>query len=150
MSVFPDETETEGSSQLATSYGKTEILKLNYNVAGLLCYLPFCMANVICSVVVMATEPRQNYFLRFHAAQSLVLAVGMFAAGIVVGFLTVVLGIIPVLGWLLTFLVHCAFGLLTLGYIGVSIMGMIAAYQRRSFRLPKVAEIADRYVNLGQ
>src|SRR5215471_17814780 len=62
--------------------GKTQTLGLDNNVAALLCYLPACLccADLIFSILWLATEPKENRFLRFHALQGLLL----FAVGLII------------------------------------------------------------------
>src|SRR5215470_10647083 len=55
--------------------GKTKVMNLDYNVAGLLAYLPICCINLIFSIIWLATEPKENRLLRFHSLQSLILAI---------------------------------------------------------------------------
>src|SRR2546423_14232566 len=54
---------------------KTKTLGFKYNVAALLCYLPTCLCclNVIFGIIWLATEPKENRFVRFHAMQGLLL-----------------------------------------------------------------------------
>lgn len=47
--------------------GKTKVLNMDQNVGALLCYLPICCINLIFAIIWLATEPRENKFLRFHA-----------------------------------------------------------------------------------
>src|SRR5579871_1940603 len=60
-----------------TLTNRTIVLDLDYHAAAALAYLPFCFFNVIASAVFWRTEPENNYFLRFHSMQSLVLTGGM-------------------------------------------------------------------------
>jgi hypothetical protein len=55
--------------------GQTKVLNLNYNTAALLCYIPTCccLINLIPCIIWLASEPRENKFLRFHALQGLFL-----------------------------------------------------------------------------
>jgi uncharacterized membrane protein len=144
MKLTPTESEAE-STQLAPTSGKTQVLNLDYKLAGLLCYLPICAINLVTSIVVMKTEPKSNRFLRFHAAQSIVLSLGVIAIGLVVGIVTMVLGSIPFLG-ALAGLLNLAWLLVTLGYIYICIVGMLAAHRGSVTKLPVVGDIAARYI----
>src|SRR5215471_4644117 len=55
--------------------GKTKTLNLDYGVAAMLNYIPtcFCCINVIPCILWLATEPKENRFLRFHSIQGLLL-----------------------------------------------------------------------------
>jgi uncharacterized membrane protein len=144
MNVTPKESEEE-STQLTADTGKTKVLNLDYKLAGLLCYLPICAINLVMSIIVMRTEPKSNRFLRFHAAQSLVLCVAMIATGLAVGIVTMVLGIIPLLGFVAG-LISMAWWVVTLGYIYVCILGMLDAQKGEMTKLPIVGDIAEPYV----
>jgi len=133
------------SGSTEVSIGTTNVLKLNYKLAGLLCYLPFCAVNLIFSVIWLVTEPKDNRFLRFHALQSLVLCVAYLALAIVVWATSMVLIAIPFLRFLV-FLEQIPWLLVTLGYVGINIFAMIKAYNGVMYRLPYAAEIADKYL----
>lgn len=125
--------------------GKTSVLQIDYKIAGLLAYLPFCAANVIFSVIWLVTEPKDNHFLRFHALQSLVLCGCYAALAVVVWLASVIMIAIPFLRFLVL-LVQIPWTLITIAFVVVSIIGMIRAYKNEPFRLPYIAEIADKYV----
>src|SRR6185369_15375644 len=72
---------------------KTQVLGLDNNIAGLLCYLPVCGINLISSILWLVTE-KENRFLRFHAMQSLFLIVMTFVAIIVLVIIGTVVGLI--------------------------------------------------------
>ena len=54
---------------------KTKLFEIDNNIAAALSYVPICFAGAIFSGVWMATEPKSNKYLRYHAFQSLVLSV---------------------------------------------------------------------------
>ena len=134
--------------------GKTKTLGLDYNVAALLCYVPCCI-NLIASILWLATEPKESKLVRFHSLQSLLL-IGVFVVGYVVLFIIgMVLGVgtatvapnsaagaaasagglgIMLIIWIL----YLA------AIVGVSIMGMIKAYQGQIWKLPVIGNIADK------
>ena len=143
MNMTP--TESDESTQLAPTSGKTKVLNLDYKVAGLLCYLPICAVNLVTSIVVMKTEPKSNRFLRFHAAQSIVLSLGVIALGLVVGIVSMVFGALPFLGPVVG-LLNLAWLLVTLAYIYICIVGMLAAHRGSVTKLPLIGDIAARYL----
>ncbi len=98
---------------------------LNDNIAGLLAYL------FIPAIIFLFVEPyNRNPFVRFHAFQGLFLGLASIAGNIV-------LGLIPVIGWvILPF-----FGLLT--FI-LAIVGAIKAYQGKRWHVPVIGDLAEK------
>lgn len=132
---------------------KTQLLGLDANVAGLLCYLPFMAINLISSIAFVVTEPKSNYFVRFHATQSLLLTVGGTILGIVVGIGSVLLiplmammgkagGAIAGLGFLLIF---GFIGIFSLTILILHIMGMYKAYNNETWEMPIVGKYARQF-----
>ncbi|MDG5820673.1 hypothetical protein [Natronococcus sp. A-GB7] len=115
---------------------------LSENVAGALVYLfaPFI------AVLFYLLEDR-NEFVRFHAAQSIVVFGGFFAVGMGVFMMGFVLEFLPFVGWMLslaismlTFLV-----LAPLGFI-LWVLLTYKAVTGERYALPVAGEIAERYV----
>ena len=105
---------------------------LSENVAGLLCYLLGWITGLIFYFI------DKRPFVRFHAAQSIVVFGGLMVIRIVLSMLFVASG---AAGF------SVGFGLLSL----VSILGvilwillMIKAYQGEKFRIPLAADLADQ------
>ncbi|HUK91704.1 MAG TPA: DUF4870 domain-containing protein [Blastocatellia bacterium] len=132
--------------------GKTKVLSLDYNVAAMLCYLPICCISIIVPILIVATEPKENKFVRFHALQSL------FLTGVIVVLFGIlwVLSIVLAVGsstagsagsaagagiGLLILLVECVVGLVLLI---VFIMGMLKAYKYEIWKLPVIGDLADK------
>jgi len=124
--------------------GKTQTLGLDYNLAGLLCYLPVCSINLIFSIIWLVTEPKQNRFLRFHALQSLFLT-GAFIIIYIV--LSVIAGVAMAaspfggVGWSLFSLLQ---GAALVGYLVLSIIAMIKAYNNQIWKIPVIGDIAEK------
>ena len=98
---------------------------MEQNVAGLLCYL----AGWITGLIFFLIE-KENKFVRFHAMQSI----------ITFGSLTVlfmVLGFIPILGWMLVPIV-------ALVQLVLWILLMVKAYQGERFKLPVIGDLAEK------
>jgi len=126
--------------------GKTKVLNLDYNIAALLSYLPICCINVIASIIWLASEPRENRFLRFHALQSLFLTGVAIVIWVIFMFLGVgvafspssaagaagsgVLSLIQLLVWLILLVVH--------------ILCMVKAYQGSMWKLPVIGDLAEK------
>jgi uncharacterized membrane protein len=105
---------------------------LSENVAGLLCYLLGWITGLIFYFI------DKRPFVRFHAAQSIVVFGGLTVIRVVLAMLFVSSGVGGI---------SMGFGLLTL----VSILGfvlwvllMVKAYQGEKFRIPLAADLADQ------
>jgi uncharacterized membrane protein len=98
---------------------------LQENIAGLLAYLFGWVSGLILFLI----DGRK--FVRFHALQSIILTVVL----MVVYF---VLGIIPIIGWILM-------ALLGIGFFILWIMLMMKAYQGQMWKLPVIGEYADKW-----
>lgn len=106
------------------------------NIAALLCYI----AWPITCVLFMILQPyNKDRLVRFHAFQSLFL--GLFSVGlaIVLLILSTVLGFIPVVGWLLDFLLWAAY---TLGILCLAVFLMYKAYCGEQYEVPWVGKMA--------
>ncbi|MEK6284980.1 MAG: hypothetical protein AABO57_04500 [Acidobacteriota bacterium] len=128
--------------------GKTKVMNLDYNVAGLLCYmLPcLCLADLIFCILWLATEPKESRFVRFHAIQGLLL----FGLGFVVGIIFQILGtgmavttsgVVEAGGFGLLLLVRLVVGV---ALLALYIICMIKAYQGQMWKLPIIGDIAEK------
>ena len=97
------------------------------NIAGALCYL----AGFITGIVFLMLE-KDSKFVRFHAMQSIVASVGLIVASIVLGF-------IPILGWV-------AGLLLNLAGVALWVMLMVKAFRGEEWEVPFVGKIAREQV----
>ncbi|HKO05923.1 MAG TPA: DUF4870 domain-containing protein [Candidatus Acidoferrales bacterium] len=119
-----------GGAGVATGTG------LDENVAGLICYVGWWITGLIFFVI------DKRPFVRFHAAQSLVIF-GAFTI------LYYVLGIVLIgtigMGGLFFFgsIYALIFGVLRLAGLLLWILCMVKAYQHERFKLPFVGDIAE-------
>ena len=109
---------------MSETKGKTST-GMEQNLAGLLCYV----LGWVTGIIFLLLE-KDNRFVRFHAIQSIV----VFGAFTV---LEIILGFIPVIGWVLTSLL----GLLA--FI-LWIVLMVQAYGGKMYKLPVAGDIAER------
>ena len=115
--------------------GKTKFAGLDPNVAAMICYLPICL-NLVIATIFFVTE-RDLRFVRFHAAQSLVL----FGAWIIANVVLSIIGEVPGLG----FLVHwVVFPLVGLGLFVLYIFLAMRAYNHSWYKLPTLGDFAER------
>jgi uncharacterized membrane protein len=109
---------------------------LSENVAGLLCYL----FGWVTGLIFYFTDKRP--FVRFHAAQSIVVFGGLHILSIVVGMLfgfSMMAG-----GWTGFSLGIALFRLLQLVELVLWILCMVKAYQGEKFRIPIAADLAEQ------
>lgn len=124
--------------------GKTDILSLDYNIAGALCYAPIPPVNLLACMVWMLTEPKENKFIRFHAIQGLGL-LGVLIAGSILTTIIGILGQIPIIGGLFTLISGVGWFLIAAVWFIFSILMMLKARERELFKLPIIGDIADQY-----
>ena len=96
------------------------------NVAGLLCYLFGWLSGLIILLI-----EKENKFVRFHAWQSII----VFAAFIIV---MIVLGIIPVIGWVVS-------SILGIVVFVLWIVLMYKAYKGERYKLPWAGDLAEKW-----
>jgi uncharacterized membrane protein len=128
--------------------GKTKVMNMDYNVAALLAWLPLCCINIIFSIIWIATEPKDNRFLRVHALQSLLLVGVFFVLNLLLSFFVAGASMMPGTG---TGAEVAAWGfgnLIQLALVGLffvlSIIGMIKGYQGQPWKLPIIGDIAEK------
>jgi uncharacterized membrane protein len=133
--------------------GQTKVLNLNYNTAALLCYIPTCccLINLIPCIIWLASEPRENKLLRFHALQGLFLAGVWIVLWVVFLFLGIAMGVSTSMmpgsgmasagGGLLILLFRAVVGVTLLV---VHIIAMIKANQGQMWKLPIIGDIAEK------
>ncbi len=100
---------------------------LQSNIAGALAYF----LGPVTGILFLLIE-KENKFVRFHAMQSVLTFGGIFVLNIVLGF-------IPLLGWM-------AGTLLSLVSLVLWLFLMYQAFQNKEYELPVVGEIARKQV----
>ncbi len=106
---------------------------LQENVAGLLCYV----LGFITGIIFLLIDKRP--FVKFHAAQSIVVFGGLFILRLGLGFMGGMMGG-GVVGWGLLGMIGLVVGLLGLV---LWILLMVKAYQHEMFKVPIAAPIAE-------
>jgi uncharacterized membrane protein len=97
----------------------------NEKLMGALAYL----AGPVTGIIFLLVE-KQNSFIRYHAMQSTILFGGLFIVNII-------LGIIPILGWIVSFL-------LSIAALILWIVLMYKAYNGEKYKLPYIGEVAEK------
>ncbi|MCZ2257422.1 DUF4870 domain-containing protein [Sporosarcina sp. G11-34] len=99
---------------------------LDENLAALLCYI----FSIVTGVVFLVIE-KENKFIRFHALQAIFLFIFVFGLGIILGY-------IPLIGWLISLLISPIIFFL-------SVFLMYQAYQGKMFKLPIIGDMAEKH-----
>jgi len=108
---------------------------LSDNAAGGLAYVTFIPA-----IVFLIIEPfNRNPYVRFHSWQSIFLAI----AYTIVDIAMMIVGRIPVFGWLTLFM----WPLIALGFFIIWIIVLIKAFNGERFKLPIIGQLAEQQAN---
>jgi uncharacterized membrane protein len=102
---------------------KDTALGVSQNLAGLLTYV----LGFITGILFLILE-KENTYVRFHAMQSTIVFGALFIINIILGF-------IPVLGWILSLL-------LSLAALVLWIVLMLKAFQGEMYKVPYAGDIA--------
>lgn len=108
--------------------GTKTSLGMDENIEGALCYL----LGWVTGIVFLILE-KENSFVRFHAMQSLVTFLGIMV-------LSVVIGWVPIIGWIFAILMF------PIGII-LWLLLMFKAFSGARFKLPVVGDFAETQVN---
>jgi uncharacterized membrane protein len=106
------------------------------NLAGALAYLFAPLTGILFMVI-----EKENRFVRFHAAQSIVFGIACIVAWVALTILGMILGVIPVIGWILSILLSFGFGL---GCFALWLYLMFQAFQGREWEVPVLGVQARR------
>jgi uncharacterized membrane protein len=99
---------------------------LSETAAGAIAYI-----TIIPAIIFLALEPyNRSSFVRFHAWQSIFL-------GVVVVAIHLILGVIPIIGWLLLFPV-------SLGFLVLWIVAIFKASKGERFKIPFIGNYAEQ------
>ena len=108
------------------------------NVAGALAYV----LGPITGVAFLVLEKRSR-FVRFHAAQSIVVSVALIAVSIGLSIVSAVLAVVPIIGWLVALLLSV--GLAFIGFV-LWLALMFKAFMGSEWELPVAGQFARRLV----
>jgi len=108
------------------------------NVAGALAYVLGPITGIIFYVL-----EKDNRFVRFHAAQSIVVSIAMFIISFVLGMLGLVIGAVPLIGWLVAMLL--SFGVSIVSFV-LWLLLMWQAFQGKEWEVPFAGVFARRMV----
>jgi uncharacterized membrane protein len=119
--------------------GQATSTGLDPQLAGLLCYI----LGIVTGVIFFLIE-KTNPVVRFHAAQSIVVSLAMFALAIGLGIVSVISVILGAISWTLGSLFSLLMMLVWLGAFILWIVLMIKGYSGEKWKLPVVGDWAER------
>jgi uncharacterized membrane protein len=106
------------------------------NISGVVAYV----LGFITGIILLVIE-KENKFVRFHAAQSTIVTIALIIIYITYMIISFILALIPVVGWI----IGIVLGLVVfIGPIILWIFLMFKAYKGEMYRLPMLAEYADK------
>lgn len=108
------------------------------NLAGALSYLFSPLTGILFLVI-----EKQNPFVRFHAAQSIIFGIACIVAWVALTILGMILGMVPLIGWLISILLSLGAGL---GFFGLWLFLMFQAFQGKEWEMPVVGDQARRLI----
>jgi uncharacterized membrane protein len=108
------------------------------NLAGALAYLFAPLTGILFMVI-----EKKNRFVRFHAAQSIVFGIACIVLWVALTILGLILGAIPLIGWILSMLLSFGFGL---GCFALWLFLMFQALQGTEWAVPVMGAQARRLV----
>jgi uncharacterized membrane protein len=123
-------------SNPASHHPATGTSGLAPNVAAPLAYVLGAVTGVILLVI-----EKENRFVRFHAAQSIAVTLVLIIVNIGLSVLSTALVFIPILGWIVAFLLSVGLFFAT---VGLWVLLMWRAYQGREWELPVAGGIARK------
>jgi len=109
------------------------------NLAGALSYLLGPLTGVLFLVL-----EKDNRFVRFHAMQSTILGAMWIVLSIVLNILLSIIGMVPVIGWIVAILV--SFGLGLVGFV-LWLLLMWKAWQGQEWEVPVAGPIARQQLD---
>ncbi|MCC6264902.1 MAG: hypothetical protein IT169_15095 [Bryobacterales bacterium] len=117
---------------------------LQQNVAAALCYL----VGVLSGIVFLVLQPyNKDRLIRFHAFQSIFLWVAVIVLGIGLSILSIILGFIPMIGWIAGILMMLLSLVLWFGVFFVWLYLMYKAYNNERVVLPLIGPLAEKQAN---
>jgi len=106
------------------------------NVAGALSYFLGPVTGILFFII-----DRQRPFVRFHAVQSIAVTIAWVAIAVALMIVSTVLGVIPVLGFLISLALNLV---LAVAGFGLWLVLMYQAYQGKTWELPVLGEHVRR------
>jgi uncharacterized membrane protein len=127
-----------GPRRDAPNYSTSTSTGVEPNVAAALSYI----LGLFTGIIFLLLE-KENRYVRFHAAQSIVISFSLIIIYAGVGMVSRVLALIPMLGWMVVLVLTLGLALAT---FVLWLLLMWRAYQGEAWELPVVGEVAKKLV----
>ncbi|MBW3016926.1 DUF4870 domain-containing protein, partial [Candidatus Woesearchaeota archaeon] len=98
------------------------------------------LLGIVGFLIVLLAKKDDKYAM-YHAKQSLVLFIAVVAGWVAVFIVSLIIGFIPYVGWILSALLSLA---LWLGFLALWILGMVNALTMKEKPLPVIGQYADK------
>lgn len=126
---------------------QTSTFGLSPNVAALISYLWI----PVTSIIVLVTE-KENRMVRFHAFQSLIMGLAIFAFSIVI---SIVIGVVmliggaisPYLGLIVSMISLLIWIVIAFALLALWVLCLVKAYRGEMYKVPFVGKYAEKMVN---
>lgn len=133
----PDVSTDDGTTAASKQREPTVVGGLDQNVAGVLCYVFQFVSGLVFYLI-----EEDNEFVRFHAAQSMVVFGGLFAAQAGVLLLAELFGVIPLIGLVFGFLFGLASYALGVVTLVLWLVLLFKAYEGERWEVPIAGDVA--------
>ena len=109
-----------------------------------------CAAVPLVGGIVFLLLEKKNAFVRFWAMQSVLFGGLLFAVTILLQIVSFVLAQIPILGWLLLFVIWIASLIFWLGWMVVWVISIIKAFSNVEWEIPYLGKLARKQLATGR
>lgn len=134
-----------GQSSGLKTIGKTVVFEQEVatNLALALSYAPLPPISLAAAVLVLIGQSDNPKFAKFHAIQSLILAVGILVANGVITTVSGIVQIVPVLGQIVGLLLWVGLIILNFAYFAYSVRLAYHAFQGKDAKVPLISQYAE-------
>ncbi len=87
---------------------------------------------------------KDNVFAQFHAKQAMVLTTGTIIAFVILWVMWFMFSFIPVVGWAICVILYLVVMAVCIGWLVLAIIGFVKALQGEYWKIPLVADLAER------
>ena len=121
---------------------KTVLVDITYNVAAAICYVPVLL-NLVAPIAWLYSEPKDNRFVRYHAAQGLVLLAAYLVVIVVINTIASVLSFIPMIGPMLGLVASLFGAVVFLAYVGICFRVGFDTFKGKPGKLPIIKDYIE-------
>lgn len=95
-------------------------------------------------IVIFALKKDESEHIKFHALQALALGVSWLVVNTVIVIVSIILGMIPFVGWIAGVIIGLASAVVGLAYLAYWIVLMIWAFTGKEFRIPVLGNFVEQ------